>query len=112
MRHALTLRQPAFKKSPFTLIRFVALLGIVLLISGAAPATIEKTKADKNEKPVELHNLDNEQLLKQAQLILGEASARFLAQLRGLYKINQVFKQAQLKTGALVIPGKNPKQRN
>ena len=95
IQHALTLQQQVFKRLPLVFIRLAIILGIVILLSGATPATVEESKADKKAEPVELHNLNNEQLLKQAQQIFDEASVKFMAQLRGLYRMNQLFKQAQ-----------------
>ena len=71
----------------------------VSLLLGCLPFTLfaQTTEANKEKsKPVVLHNLSNEDLLKQAKGIFNLASNRYLAQKRGLAKSELLLNRAKL----------------
>ncbi len=88
----------------------IALIRLIVLwmgiIFGSFPFTVlaQTTEADKEKpKPVILHNLSNEDLLKQAKGIFNLASSRYLAQMRGLAKSELLLKKASIANLGIVL---------
>ena len=88
----------------------LTVLWMGIFILGCFPFTVlaQNAEANKKEKakPVVLHNLSNEDLLKQAQGIFNLASNRYLAQKRGLAKSKLVFNRAESANVGVTISKK------
>lgn len=88
---------------------FVSVLWITLtLCSGLSRVSAETKKEEKPAEKVELYQLSNDDLLKQAQTIFSQAEDTFRSQMRGLAEVERLLIQAQETTKALTIPPKEP----
>lgn len=97
------------KKKYISGIVSVSVIWITLtLFSGWSRAAAETKKEEKPAEKVELYQLSNDDLLKQAQTIFSQAEDTFRGQMRGLAEVEKLLTEAQKTTKALVIPPKDP----
>lgn len=78
---------------------------LIAFVSVPSPASTGNGDKSKN---IELHDLENDELLSQAQTILVKASEKFLAKLRGVKKSEFIFEQARKKTNSFTVPDDKP----
>ena len=88
----------------------VAVLWITIIISFSSLSAFSDVANKKEEKlqTQALHNLSNSELLRQAQTIINEASASFLAQLRRVTKGGILLDHGRQETKSLTIPEEKP----
>lgn len=102
-------RQYYSKKLPIVK-GLVTILCITIIISFSFPSAfsdVAKTKKDRFQTPA-FHTLSNSELLKQVQIIINEASGRFLAQLRRVTKGGILLELERQESKFLNFPDENP----
>lgn len=91
--------------------KFIGMLLLILLFCTALSGGEENQKSEEKTeslKKLELHQLPNEDLLKQGESLFNDAHNAFFAQLRGMFKSETFFNRGREKAELFVIPEEKP----